>query len=185
MTKVKVSTAWLSGCSGCHMSLLNLDEAIVDLVRKVEFVRSPIMDGKEFPQCDVGIVEGAVSDRDNLEVLLKLRESCSILVALGDCAVFGGMTAMRNLFDVEDVEERGYVGTETTVGGKVPHGDHVPELLPQATGLNAWVKVDYYIPGCPPSPESIIHVISSLVEGREAKLPKELIHFDSRIKRRQ
>lgn len=182
MNKVRVATAWLSGCSGCHMSFLNIDEALVDVASKVEFVRSPIVDTKEFKPCDVAIVEGTVSDIDNLETLKSLRANCKILVALGDCAVFGGMTSFRNLFDPEEVLKRGYVETETTKDGFVPTDLHVPRLLEQATPLSAHVQVDYSIPGCPPHPESILHVITSLLEGKDPRLPRELLHFDSKIK---
>jgi len=182
LNKVRIATAWLSGCSGCHMSFLNIDEALMEVASKVEFVRSPLVDAKEFRPCEVAIVEGAVSDTDNLETLKSLRANCKILVALGDCAVFGGMTSMRNLFDAEDVLKRGYVETETTKDGFVPVDPPVPRLLEQATPLSAHVKVDVNIPGCPPHPESILHVVTRLLEGKDPKLPRELLHFDSRIK---
>ncbi len=185
MSKVRVATAWLCGCSGCHMSLLNVDEEIIELAKGIEFVMSPIVDMKEFDRCDLAIVEGAVSDSENLEVLRDIRGKCKELVALGDCAVFGGMTSMRNLFDKQSVLERGFVETETTTVGKVPAGEEVPELLDRARPLDAFVKVDHYIPGCPPDAKVIAYVVKRLMKGDEAKLPPEMIHFDSSRKPRR
>ncbi len=185
MEKVKIATVWLSGCAGCHMSFLNLDEALIDLARKVEVVKSPIVDMKGFPPCDVGLVEGAVSDEENLSVLKSLRESCKVLIAMGDCAVFGGITSFRNLFDTEEVLARGFVETETTSDGKIPNDPHVPKLLEQAMGLDAHVRVDYFLPGCPPHPEAILHMLTSILDGTDPKLPRELLHFDSRIAARR
>ena len=163
------------------MSFLNIDEALIGLAGKLEFIRSPIVDMKEFKSCDIGIVEGAVSDVDNVETVRALRKSCNTLIAMGDCAVFGGMTSLRNLFATEDVLRRGFIESETTRNGKIPTGDLVPELLEMATGVDRYVKVDYYIPGCPPDPKSILHVITSLLEGKDPKLPQELLHYDSKI----
>jgi len=186
MRKLRVSTAWLCGCSGCHMSLLNLDEALFGIFSKVQVVRSPIIDEKGFKDCDVGIVEGAVADEDNLETLRSLRESCKVLIALGDCAVFGGMTSMRNIWEKEEVLKRAYVETETTTGGKipVPDGRHLPRLLDQASSIGAYVKVDFYLPGCPPHHESILYLLNALTQQRDIAIPRSLLHYDSRVKAR-
>jgi len=179
--KLRISTAWLSGCSGCHMSMLNMDEKIIELAGRLEFVRSPLVDNKVFEPCDVGLVEGAVSDDDNVTVVRELRDSCRVLVAMGDCAVFGGMTSLRNLYDKEDILRCAFDGTIKDDGDM---GDHVPRLTENAMGVDAYVKVDHYIPGCPPSPDSILHVLSCLLDGEPVVLPKELIHYDSRIQNR-
>ncbi|RLI27953.1 NADP oxidoreductase [Candidatus Bathyarchaeota archaeon] len=167
------------------MSLLNADEKLIDLLDMIELTRSPLTDIKEFETSDIGIVEGAVADEDNLKTLKDLRENCRVLVALGDCAVFGGMTSLRNLFQKEEVLERGYVTTETTVKGKVPVGEEIPKLLDSVKRVDEVVKVDYYVPGCPPSAEAILHVLLNLIEGKDPKLPPSMIHYDSYVKVRR
>lgn len=185
MRKIKVATAWLSGCSGCHMSLLNADEKLIDLLNMIELTRSPLTDIKEFESSDIGIVEGAVADEDNLKTLKAIRKNCKVLVALGDCAVFGGMTSLRNLFSKDEALNRGYVTTETTVKGKIPSGEDIPKLLDSVKRVDEVVKVDYYIPGCPPSTEAILYVLQRLIEGKDPKLPPSMLHYDSYIKVRR
>jgi len=131
MAKVKVATVWLEGCAGCHMSFLDIDEAIVDLAEKVAFQRSPITDIKEFTPVDVGIVEGSVGNTEEEEALKELRANCKILMAWGDCACFGGVCAMRSSFDKEEALRRAYIETESTCEGKIPVPPGVPALLDQ------------------------------------------------------
>ncbi len=177
--KVKVATAWLCGCAGCHMSFLDLDEKLVDLFKKIDIVYSPVVDIKEIPEVDVAIIEGGICNEENLEILKEMREKAKILVALGDCAVFGGIPAMRNFFDKEEVLQRGYIETESTVNesGEIPH-EEVPELLPKVSGLNNYVKVDVYIPGCPPDPQQIEYALSELLEGRIPVIPTNIMSYE-------
>lgn len=178
MAKVKVATAWLDCCSGCHMSFLDIDEAIIELAKQVEFTRSPITDIKEFTPVDVGIVEGAVSTTSDEEVLRKLRDNCKILMAWGDCACFGGICAMRNLFTKEDVLRRYYIETESTREGRIPSSEDIPSLFEQVRPLNQVVKVDCYVPGCPPDSKAIQYALSELLQGRIPVLPSEMMRFD-------
>jgi NAD-reducing hydrogenase small subunit len=176
--KPKIATAWLAGCAGCHMSFLDIDEAIVQVANLVEFTTTPITDFKEFSPVDVGIVEGAVANTHNAEVLKKLRANCRILMAWGDCACFGGIVTMRNLFDRNEVLRRGYVETESTVKGEIPSSDELPRLLDQVKPVNQVVKVDCYVPGCPPSSKVIYYALNELLEGRIPVLPVEMMRFD-------
>lgn len=178
MPKAKIATAWLAGCAGCHMSFLDVDVAIIDLVNAIEITNSPITDIKEFPEVDVGIIEGAVANTDNVETAEKLRAKCKILMAWGDCAVFGGIPTMRNMIPLEDVLQRGYVSTESTVAGKVPSSDELPRLLDKVKPLDQVVKVDCYVPGCPPSADVIMYAVSELLKGRIPVLPKGKMRFD-------
>ncbi|MBM3133384.1 MAG: NADP oxidoreductase [Chloroflexi bacterium] len=178
MAKTKIATAWLAGCAGCHMSFLDLDEAIIDIAGLVDITASPITDFKEFPPVDVGIVEGAVANEDNEEVLMHLRASAGILMVWGDCACFGGIPTMRNLFRREDVLARGYIETESTSEGSIPSSDELPRLLPQVKPVNQVVKVDCYVPGCPPTPKAILYALTELLAGRIPVLPSELMRFD-------
>ena len=170
--KVTVATTWLQGCSGCHIALLDLHMELFDVLELIDIRYSTIMDIKDVPDVDIGLVEGAVANEDNEEILKTFREKAKTIVALGTCACFGGITGLRNLFMREDVLKRAYVDTESTVDGKIPSGLEIPPLKEYVMPLNQVVKVDYYIPGCPPLPSAIKNTLVALVEGRtpEVKL---------------
>ena len=178
MAKPRIATAWLAGCAGCHMSFLDIDEAIVDVVKLVELTTSPITDFKGFTPVEVGIVEGAVNTTDNVEVLKKLRENCKILMAWGDCACFGGIVTMRNLFDADEILRRAFVESESTAKGKIPSSDEIPQLLDRARPVSEIVKVDCFVPGCPPSAKAIHYALVELLNGRIPVLPAEMMRFD-------
>ncbi len=169
MDKVKIGTCWLDGCSGCHMSLLDIDEAIVAVLRKADIVFGPLVDAQEWPEgVDVAIIEGAVSSKDDVELLQTARARSRYLIALGDCAVTGNVPSMRNGIPVRKLLERVYVeGADVSAG--VP-ADGVPALNRQAEPLRQTVKVDLHVPGCPPRPNAILMVLSELLEGREPDL---------------
>ena len=165
MSKVRLATMWLEGCSGCHMSLLDMDELLLQLAEKIDLVYSPLVDAKEFPEdVDVVLIEGGVGNEEQLEMLHLARERSKLLVSLGDCAVTANVPGVRNLFDVDDVLERVYL-EGATVQAQVPN-QVVPALLPQVHPLHRHVKVDEFIPGCPPGPELIFFIVSELLEGR-------------------
>jgi NAD-reducing hydrogenase small subunit len=164
--KTKVATIWLSGCSGCHMSFLDQDEMLVDLAKKVQLVYSPIMDIKVFPEnVDVTLIEGAVANEEQLDLLKEARARTKVLVSLGDCAVTGNVTALRNALSDSDkaVLEKAYV-ENSYVNAQIP--TDVPKLLKKVRPLHEVVKVDYFIPGCPPSAGIINYVLTELLAGR-------------------
>lgn len=176
MAKVKVATAWLDCCAGCHMSLLDVDEAIIDLAGVLEFTASPITDIKEFPEVTLGILEGAIGNEHDEHVARDLRAKCKILMVLGDCACFGGICAMRNLFDKDEVLHR-YYHTESTTGDIIPGSEDLPPLT-KVRSISEVVKVDCAVPGCPPSAGAINYAISELLEGRIPVIPSEIMRFD-------
>ena len=178
MAKVKVATTWLDCCAGCHMSFLDLDEALIGLLEAIEITASPITDIKEFPPVDVGIIEGAIGNAHDEEVAKKLRANCKILMVWGDCACFGGICAMRNLFTKEAVLRRYYLESESTKNGKIPSSEDIPPLLERVKPVNQVVKVDCYVPGCPPSAKAIHYALAELLEGRIPVLPSEIMRFD-------
>jgi NAD-reducing hydrogenase small subunit len=166
MKKVKVATVWLDGCSGCHMSLLDMDAAIIALAQKIDIVYGPLVDAQAFPDdVDVTLVEGAVSSQDDLNKLNKVRQRTKLLIALGDCAVTGNVPAMRNNIPVARLLQRVYV--EGSQENKQVPVDGVPALLKHARPLREFVKVDIYVPGCPPPSKAISKLILDLVEGRK------------------
>src|SRR5271165_217259 len=165
MRKARVATTWLDGCSGCHMSLLDIDEAIVAVAHQADMVYGPLVDAQEVPpDIDVAIVEGAVSSEDDLGKIRAIRRNARILVALGDCAVTGNVPMMRNPLPVKAILERLYV-EGADVGKGVPN-EVVPPLLKQVAPLHDVVKVDLHVPGCPPSARLILFVLKELLEGR-------------------
>jgi len=165
MSKVRLATVWLDGCSGCHMSLLDMDERLVAVADKADIVYSPLVDTKEFPEnVDVTVVEGSVSSEDDLEKIHKIRKNSKIVVSLGDCAVTGNIPSMRDLFAMNEVMDRVYF-ENATLNKQVPT-KNVPKLLPRVRPVHEVVKVDVFVPGCPPSADTIFNVILELVEGR-------------------
>ena len=168
--KPRLATVWLGGCSGCHMSFLDLDERLISLAGRVELCASPLTDYKDFPETDITLVEGAVANYEHLEHIQAVRRRTKILVSLGDCAVTGNVTAMRNIFKLEDVLDRAYRQTATVVIG-IPSGNGaVPRLLERVRPVHEVVKVDHFIPGCPPSADVIHEFVVGLLEGRTPSL---------------
>jgi NAD-reducing hydrogenase small subunit len=169
MTKARVATVWLDGCSGCHMSLLDIDERLISLVDKIDLVYSPLVDAKQYPEnVDVVLVEGSISNQDDLHKIKIVRKNSKVLVALGDCAVTGNIPSMRTVFPLEKVLERVYE-ENATINKRVPT-KNVPELLERVMPLHEVVNVDIYLPGCPPSADNIFYTISELLEGRTPEL---------------
>ena len=165
-SKPRLATVWLGGCSGCHMSFLDLDERLIDLSRRVELCASPLTDYKDFPEADITLVEGAVANTEHYEHIRNIRQRTNILVSLGDCAVTGNVTALRNMFPVENVLDRAYRENATVVTG-IPTGNGaVPRLLDRVRPVHEVVKVDYFVPGCPPSADTIHHFLMALLDGR-------------------
>jgi NAD-reducing hydrogenase small subunit len=179
MTKVKVATDWLAACAGCEMSLLDMDERLVSLLDKIELTSTPITDLKHPPEegVTVGILTGTVNNTTNLEVAKQMRERCKILIALGDCAVFGGIMTMRNFFDMNEALKRAYIETESTVDGIIPSSEEISKPI-QAQPVNQVVKVDLHVPGCPPSADAIHYVLSELLEGRIPILTGDKLKYD-------
>jgi len=165
MKKVRLATVWLDGCAGCHMSLLDMDEAILNVARRADIVYGPLVDAQEFPKfVDVTLVEGGVSSQEDLEKIRTIRQRSRLLVALGDCAVAGNIAAMRNQTPARKMLERIYV--EGAQANRVIPSEGVPALLRQAVPLHEFVAVDLHVPGCPPSAKAIAFVLDELIEGR-------------------
>ena len=177
-SKIKVATTSLAGCFGCHMSLLDIDERIFELVELVEFDRTPLNDIKEIGECELGIIEGGVANADNVEVLRDFRKHCKTLVAMGACAVNGGIPAMRNQFELRDCLEDVYVNGVGLHNPGIPNDPEIPLLLDKVHPIHEVVTVDYFLPGCPPSGDAIWTFLTELLEGRPIGFPYTQIHYD-------
>ena len=174
MNKLRLATAWLGGCSGCHMSFLDLGERLMDISGSIELVYSPLMDAKEFPDgVDVVLIEGAVANFENLELLEQMRKRSKILVSFGDCAVTGNVTSLRNFFTVDDLLTAVYHAGPGSAPRSDEAGKVLPELLPRVLPLHQVLEVDAYIPGCPPDPERIWTVLSALLQGEAVQLTED------------
>lgn len=176
--KVRLATAWLGGCSGCHMSFLDLDERLIDLAEAVELVYSPIADVKTFPDnVDVTLVEGAVANVDHLELAEQIRARSKIVVSFGDCAVTGNVTSLRNKLPVVDLLTKVYHEGP----GAIPRGGEVdkvvPALIPRVLPLHQVIAVDAFIPGCPPDPARIWAAVSALLAGEPVVLEDKMRKF--------
>jgi NAD-reducing hydrogenase small subunit len=179
--KLRIATVWLGGCAGCHMSFLDLDEFLIELAGKIDLVYSPVIDVKEFPEnVDVCLIEGAVCNEDNLELLHKIRARTKIIVSFGDCAVTGNVPAMRNPFGVgnaENVLQRAYIENAQN-NPRVPKaGGILPQLLARVIPVHEAVKVEFFLPGCPPSADHIKALMVQVLSGATPKLEGAQLKF--------
>lgn len=164
MTKLKLATVWLDGCSGCHMSFLDMDERLLDLAEFVDVVYSPIVDTKEYPdEVDIALVEGAVASTDDEKKIRKIRAHTRTLVAMGDCAITGNVAGMRNPIGPQPILERAYI-ENASAQPQIPCVV-VPRLLKTVRPIHEFVNVDVYLPGCPPSAETFHAAITALING--------------------
>ncbi len=181
MAKPKVATTSLAGCFGCHMSLLDIDDRILKLVELVDFDKSPIDDIKEFSgRCAVGLIEGGCCNEENVRVLQDFREHCDVLIAVGDCATMGGIPAMRNSIPLQECFDEAYRDGPTVYNpsGIIPNDPEIPLLLDKVYPCQEVVKIDYSLPGCPPSADTLWEALVALLTDQPVALPYELIKYD-------
>jgi NAD-reducing hydrogenase small subunit len=177
--KLKLATVSLAGCFGCHMSFLDIDERLLQLIELVEFDRSPLTDIKEIGHCDIGLVEGGLCNAENVVVLREFRAHCKTLVAVGACAINGGLPAQRNHLNLGTILTNVY-GSRTGLraGSAIPNDPELPLPLNQVHPIHEVVHVDYFLPGCPPSADAIWQFLTDLMAGRTPHLGHGLMHYD-------
>lgn len=181
MSKPVIATASLAGCFGCHMSFLDIDDRILKLAELVEFNKSPINDIKKFTKpVDIGLIEGGCCNSENVEVLRYFRKNCRILISVGECAIMGGIPAMRNSIPLKECLEEAFLNSPTVAPEDrlIPNDEDIPVILDKVYPCHEVVKIDYFLPGCPPSADLIWEALSALLEGRPLNLTYELLKFD-------
>lgn len=183
---VKVASEWLNSCSGCEISILDMGERLLDVLQVAEFVHLPaLMDHKYFgqlgdgrhvdiPPADVGIISGGLRNTEHVEVAREMRKKCNLIIALGTCATHGGIPTLANSFTNQEIMQR-YYGTETTDQPEAHPGEGLPPLLACCMALDEKIKVDIYMPGCPPHPDHIFNALAALVQGGTPQLPDKSV----------
>jgi len=184
--KKRIATVSLAGCFGCHMSLLDIDERLLELLKEVEFDRSPLNDLKRFTRrCDIGLVEGGCCNEENVHTLQEFRRNCDVLIAVGQCAVMGGLPVMRNAImhsddPLRECLETAYLNSDKVFNpsNRIPSDEALPLLLDKVYTLADVVKVDYQIPGCPPSGDTLWNTLEALLAGKPVELTYEQLRYD-------
>lgn len=177
-SKIRIATTSLAGCFGCHMSFLDMDERLVALLEQVELNRSPFTDIKQCGPCDIGLIEGGVCNAENVHVLCDFRAHCTILIAVGACAINGGVPAMRNYFDLQDCLQEVYLNGTGVTNPQIPSDIELPLLLDKVYPVSEVVPIDYFLPGCPPSTDEFLQILEPLLTGHKPELPKSHVHYD-------
>ena len=180
--KVQVSMIGLCGCWGCTLSFLDIDERLLPLLERVSIHRSSLTDIKRITtRCAIGFVEGGVANEENIETLRHFRENCDVLISVGACAIWGGVPAMRNFFDLKDCLAEAYLDSPTAVPEDkpiIPFHPDIPRINTSVLPCHEVVKMDYFIPGCPPDADAIFTVLNDLLDGRTINLPRSLNQYD-------
>jgi NAD-reducing hydrogenase small subunit len=181
MSKPKLATTSLAGCFGCHMSILDIDDRILKLVELIDFDKSPVDDIKEFTgPVEIGLIEGGCCNEENVKVLQDFRKHCKILISIGDCAINGGIPAMRNNIPLQECLDEAYINGVTVhnPSGKIPNDPEIPLLLNRVYPCTEVVKMDYHLPGCPPPADTLWEALVALLTDKPVALPYELIKYD-------
>jgi NAD-reducing hydrogenase small subunit len=163
------------------MSILDIDERILQLIDLVDFDRSPVEDIKEFTgRCAIGIVEGGCCNEEDVRVLREFRKHCDILIACGECATMGGIPAMRNGIPLKECFAEAYKDGPTVYnpGSILPSDTELPLILDKVYPCQEVVKIDYFLPGCPPSADTIWQALTAILTNKPVELPYELIKYD-------
>lgn len=184
MTEKKIiATISLAGCFGCHMSLLDIDERLIDFIELIEFNKSPLTDIKKLTKkCDIGFVEGGCCNDENVENLIEFRKHCKILISVGECAIMGGIPAMRNTIPLKKCLEEAYLNASTTIESNdkkiIPRDPDIPKILDRVYPCHEVVKIDFFLPGCPPRADLLWDALCAIVTEKPLKFKYQTFKFD-------
>lgn len=185
---VRVAEEWFTICAGCEITILDIGEPLLDLLPKLEFVHMPVLmdhklwgqmgdqPGPDIPEADVGIITGGIRTEENKEIAEEMRKKCKTLIALGSCACYGGLPALANQFTVEEIYDKVFRGSVTTDSADTP--SEVSPFTDRIYALHEVIDVDLKLPGCPPTPEMVVEVLTALLEGRDINLPSKSVCDD-------
>lgn len=183
--KTTIATEWLSGCAGCHVAVADLHEKLLVLMKAVDFVRSPVLiDEKDYPQADIGLVEGAVRNEHDRQALKKMREKVKTLIAFGSCAVYGGPSGVGWLHERQEIMDQVYRKGPTNSGSEWPDENAVP-LENSVLPIDEVVPVDIYLPGCPPHPSFIAAALRAVIDPAAPPLTGKTVCSDCTRKMRK
>jgi NAD-reducing hydrogenase small subunit len=161
------------------MSILDIDERLLELIQIVDLDKSPFDDIKVFSApCDVGLIEGGCSSDENVHVLRAFRQNCRILVSVGECALMGGVPALRNGIPLSECMEEAYLNGPSVVDGVLPNDPDLPLILDRVYPSHEVVKIDHFLPGCPPSADAIWEFLGALLAGKGIDLGYRMIKYD-------
>jgi F420-non-reducing hydrogenase small subunit len=167
----------LSYCAGCQVAFLDLHENLLELLPKIEILQAPILiDEKTLPEVDVAFMDGAITNMEEVENVKEVREKSKIVVGLGSCATFGGIPGLASLFSSKSTRETLFKKSRTAIDKTEP--TDVPQPTPRVYPLHSFIDVDYFIIGCPPTPEMIGETLTALVEGKEPKRYEKTVCAD-------
>lgn len=173
--KIKLNLEWLSACAGCEVGIVDLHEKILDILSAAEIQRCPVLtDIKDYPPADIGIISGAIRNAHDREAAIKMRKSCKKIIALGTCAVYGGIPGAGLVYTKEEILDCVYRHNKTTQSDTIP-SVHVSQLETLVAPLDEVIPVDLYLPGCPPHAAFIMDALLALVENRPPKASQEAI----------
>jgi len=182
VSKPVIATASLAGCFGCHMSILDIDDRILKLIELVEFNKSPIDDIKKFTKaCDLGLIEGGCCTSENVENLRLFRKNCKTLISVGECAIMGGLPALRNGIPIKECLEEAYLNSPTISPNDpriIPNDEELPIILDRVYPCHEVVKIDYFLPGCPPSADLIWNALTTLLGGKPLDPAYQTFKYD-------
>lgn len=191
-----VAEEWLNICGGCEIAVLDIGEKLLDVLPSLQFVHMPVlMDHKyfgqtgeksemEIPEADIGMISGGIRNEEERQITEEMRKKCKTLIALGSCACFGGIPALANMYQLEEIYDKVYRGSESTEAGETPAQD-LPPLTDRVYALDEFVNVDVYIPGCPMNSGMILEAISNLLEGKPFELPERSVCDDCPARREE
>ena len=191
---VKIAEEWLANCGGCEVTILDIGEPLLDLLPQLDFVHIPVLtdnkyfgqtgekDKLEIPEADVGLISGGIRNEEHKELTIEMREKCKTLIALGSCACFGGIPALANQFQLQELYDKVYRDSVSTDSADTPDQD-IPPLLDKVYAIDEVVKVDVYIPGCPTAPQLIAKALTALLEGKPFEMPERSVCDDCPVTR--